>query len=88
MAWTTRLSRLAAHQLSLLPRNRQKAIGIAIDRMRDDPFQGNVRPLRGRKWKGRFRKVVGRNRIIFIPLHRDQVVEISQILIRSEDTYR
>ena len=88
MAWTIRLSLEAEKQLSELPRDRQMIIGRAIDRMREDPFQGNVKPLKGRKWKGRYRKVVGRYRLIFIPFHQQQTVEISQILIRSEKTYR
>ena len=37
--------------------------------MGEDPFQGDVRPLRGRQWQGRYRKRVGRYRIIFIPYH-------------------
>ena len=88
MAWTIRLSRAAQRQLARLPRNRQVTIGEAIGRMVEDPFQGDVGPLKGRRWKGRFRKVVGRYRIIFIPDYQTQIVEISQILIRSEKTYR
>ncbi len=88
MAWTIRLSRDAEKQLSELPRDRQEIVGKAIDRMKADPFQGNVEPLKGKKWKGRYRKVVGRYRLIFIPFHQQQTVEISQILIRTEKTYR
>ena len=88
MAWSIRLSLEAEKQLSELPGNRQAIIARAIDRMVEDPFQGNVRPLKGRKWKGRYRKVAGQYRLIFIPFHQQQTVEISQILIRSEKTYR
>ena len=88
MAWTIRLSLEAEKQLSKLPRDRQMIVGRAIDRMTEDPFQGNVKPLKGREWKGRYRKVVGRYRLIFIPFFEQQTVEISQILIRSEKTYR
>ena len=88
MAWTVRLSSDAGNQLSKLPRDRQEIIGKAIDRMIEDPFRGNVKPLKGRKWKGRYRKVVGRYRLIFTPFHHQQTAEISQILIRAEKTYR
>jgi mRNA-degrading endonuclease RelE of RelBE toxin-antitoxin system len=56
--------------------------------MRLDPFLGDVKPLKGKKWKGRYRKRVGFYRLIFMPLHAFRIVEISQILRRSEKTYR
>jgi mRNA-degrading endonuclease RelE of RelBE toxin-antitoxin system len=56
--------------------------------MRQDPFQGNVRPLKGRRWQERYRKRVGRYRLIFIPFHQQNIVEISAILLRDEGTYR
>lgn len=88
MAWTIRLSAEAEKQLHALSKDRQRIIERTIDRMREDPFKGNVKPLRGNEWRGRFRKVAGRYRLIFIPFHREQIVEISQILIRTEKTYR
>lgn len=60
----------------------------AIDRMEADPFQGDVRPLRGKKWRGRYRKRVGRYRLIFVPFPQEQRVDISAILPRTEQTYR
>ncbi len=55
--------------------------------METDPFQGDVMPLKGKNWKGRYRKRVGSYRIIFRALHSQHVVEISQILRRTERTY-
>jgi mRNA-degrading endonuclease RelE of RelBE toxin-antitoxin system len=86
--WTIQLSLEAARQLSALPRTQQVLIGKAIERMQTDPFQGDVQPLRGKKWQGRYRKRVGRYRLIFIPYHQQRVVEISAILLRNEQTYR
>jgi mRNA-degrading endonuclease RelE of RelBE toxin-antitoxin system len=86
--WTIRLSPEATRQLSALPRDHQLTIGRAIDRMRQDPFQGNVQPLQGKRWHGRYRKRVGRYRLIFIPFHQQHIVEISAILLRDEKTYR
>ena len=88
MLWTIRLSPEAERELSRLPRDIQQQIGNSIDRMRNDPFEGNVKPLKEKQWKGRYRKAVGRYRMIFIPYHSSHEVEISQILIRSEKTYR
>lgn len=88
MPWTIRLSPQAETQLSRLPRDRQELIGKSIDQLRSDPFRGNVKPLKGKQWEGRFRKRAGRYRLIFIPDYAYHVVEISEILIRSEKTYR
>jgi mRNA-degrading endonuclease RelE of RelBE toxin-antitoxin system len=86
--WTIRLSPEATNQLTALPRDHQVTISRAIDRMRQDPFQGNVQPLKGRRWHGRYRKRVGRYRLIFMPFHQARIVEISAILLRDEQTYR
>ena len=59
-----------------------------MDRMRQDPFEGDVQPLKGKTWQERYRKRVGRYRLIFIPSHRERLVEISAILLRNERTYR
>lgn len=88
MPWTVRLSPEAVEQLRVFPRDQQLIIGRAIDRMRQDPFQGEVQPLKGKKWKGRYRKRIGRYRLIFISFHRERLAEISAILPRSEKTYR
>lgn len=88
MSWDIRLSADAAKQLSKFPRDHQQTIARAIERMGQNPFQGDVKPLKGDEWKGRYRKRVGRYRLIFVPTHSEQVVEISQILLRAEKTYR
>jgi mRNA-degrading endonuclease RelE of RelBE toxin-antitoxin system len=88
MPWTIRLSPPAARQLRVLPRDHQVTIGKAINRMQNDPFQGDVQPLKGKQWQGRYRKRVGRYRVIFIPYYHDRIVEISAILLRDEKTSR
>lgn len=88
MAWVIWLSKEAEKQFVKLPKDRQGSISKAIDGMKEDPFQGNVAPLKGKAWQGRFRKVSGRYRIIFIPYHNEHTIEISGILIRNEKTYR
>jgi mRNA-degrading endonuclease RelE of RelBE toxin-antitoxin system len=88
MAWTVRLSSEAAGQLYRLPQGHQEMIARVIDRMEADPFQGDVQPLHGKKWRGRYRKRAGRYRLIFVPFPQERRVEISAILVRSEHTYR
>jgi len=52
--------------------------------MESDPFAGDVKPLRGAEWKGRFCKRVGRYRIVFTTDRKIGKVAISAILVRSE----
>ena len=88
MTWNVRLAKEAAKQFKRLPPDRQELILAHLREMRTDPFQRDVKPLKGKDWKGRYRKRIGRDRIIFVPIHSQHVVEISQILIRTEKTYR
>ena len=88
MPWVISLSEEAEKQLSRLPRDLQLRIANSVDQMRSDPFRGNVKPLKGEKWRGRYRKAVGRYRLIFIPHYSKHLIEVSQILVRSEKTYR
>lgn len=88
MNWTVRLSKEAAKQLEKLPFDRQDLIRKRLREMREDPFRGDVKALKGKKWKGRYRKVVGRYRLIFIPHHQENLIEISSIRLRTEKTYR
>ena len=54
----------------------------------EDPFRGLVKPLKGRKFKGLYRKVSGRYRIIFEPVYATHTVEVLAVLLRNEGTYR
>jgi mRNA-degrading endonuclease RelE of RelBE toxin-antitoxin system len=56
--------------------------------METDPMAGDVKPLKGPEWKGRYRKRVGSYRIVFMLDRKAMTVAISAILLRSEKTYR
>jgi len=88
MNWTVELSAIAEKDLKRLPRDRQARLERAIDDMEVNPFSGDVKPLKGPQWKGRYRKRVGSYRVIFTVDHGARRVAISAILIRSENTYR
>jgi mRNA-degrading endonuclease RelE of RelBE toxin-antitoxin system len=88
MPWQIKLSAEAIKQLTNQPANRQRQIARAISAISEDPFQGNVRPLRGKRWQGRFRKTAGRYRIIFQVDHDQEIINMSAILLRSDQTYR
>jgi mRNA interferase RelE/StbE len=87
MSWVCSLTRTATRELARLPRNVQRRIAAAIDAMEADPFQGDVRPLRG-QWQGYYRKRVGGYRIIFDADTGNHQVTILAIRSRSNQTYR
>lgn len=88
MTWAVEVSETAEKDLKRFPRDRRLRIERAIDLMEQDPFAGDVKPLKGPEWKGRYRRRVGPYRIIFTVDHQARRVEISTILIQSEETYR
>lgn len=88
MPWTIHLNARSEKFLNRLDPKQQRLVAKAIDQMRDDPLEGDVKPLRDKKWSGFFRKRVGRYRLIFRPIHDDNYVEIREIVPRNEKTYR
>jgi len=88
MAWITQLSDKAQKQLERLPKRLRRRLGRAIDELEADPFKGDVLPLKGKKWKGAFRKRVGNFRIIFRLRKETRIIEIALIERRAEKTYR
>jgi mRNA-degrading endonuclease RelE of RelBE toxin-antitoxin system len=88
MNWAVELSPSAVKELKKLPRDRLAQMERAIDEMELDPMSGDVIPLKGSEWKGRFRRRVGPYRIVFALDREALTVAISAILIRSEKTYR
>lgn len=88
MKWTSNLTHEAEKQLQHLPRPIQKRIARAIDELEEDPFSGDVLPLKGKQWAGWYRKRVGRYRIIFLPHAHDRILEVTAILVMDEKTYR
>ena len=88
MTWTIRLAKEAEKQVKKLPADRQALILTHLREMRDDPFQGDVIALKGKEWKGWYRKRVGNYRIIFSPDRTKQIVDIAAIVPRSEKTYK
>jgi mRNA-degrading endonuclease RelE of RelBE toxin-antitoxin system len=88
MPWLVRLSADVRKQVDRLPADRQNQLLHALREMAQDPFRGDVKPLKGRDWKGWYRKRVGRYRIIFLPQHQGRTVDVSTVVPRTEKTYR
>lgn len=88
MAWAFELTEDAERDLRGLPKGIQKRFARTLTQMADDPFEGNVKALKGDEWRGVFRRRVGDYRILFNPDRAKRTVFILRILIRSEKSYR
>ena len=88
MTWRVNIRRGAAKQLEAIPPDRRERILNDIREFAEDPFRGLVKPLKGKKFKGLYRKVSGRYRVIFEPVYAMHTVEVLAVLLRNEGTYK
>jgi mRNA-degrading endonuclease RelE of RelBE toxin-antitoxin system len=88
MNWVCNLTEDAGRDLRGLPNAIQRRVARVLEQMQSDPFQGDVKGLRGEEWKGVFRRRLGNYRVLFMPDWERHVVRILRILIRSGKTYR
>jgi mRNA-degrading endonuclease RelE of RelBE toxin-antitoxin system len=88
MAWSVELSHAAEKEFKKIPHDRRTRIARAIDELERNPLAGDIIPLKGPEWSGRYRKRVGPYRIIFTINRTTTTIAISGILVRSEKTYR
>jgi len=65
MSWPYEFTRDADKDLRELPRDVQERVERALDQTSNDPFQGSVKPLKGREWKGVYRRRLGSYRILY-----------------------
>lgn len=89
MIWIVHIHDGAAKQLKAIPPDRRQRVldDIAVFEQ-GPPFRGLVKPLKGKDHKGQYRKVSGRYRIIFKPIHPANTVDVLAVLLRNEKTYR
>ena len=71
-----------------MPRDYHELLLKKLREVDEDPFRGDVVSLKGKEWKGYYRKRVGRYRIIFVPRQNAHIVDVTAILARDEKTYR
>lgn len=88
MNWTVHLADESVKQLRAIPPDRRRRILDDIRTLEEDPFRGLVKPLKGKGFKGLYRKMSGRYRIIFRAIHASRTVEVLLVLLRNERTYR
>jgi mRNA-degrading endonuclease RelE of RelBE toxin-antitoxin system len=69
-----------------LPPRDRRHINVALNQMKDDPFQGDVAALKG-EYHGLFRRRIGSWRVIFELDTEHRIMLVHDILRRSTTTY-
>jgi mRNA-degrading endonuclease RelE of RelBE toxin-antitoxin system len=65
MNWVVRIADDARLFIQNLPDKARRQVFRGIVELEENPFRGDVKPLKGKEWKGYYRKRAGRYRIIF-----------------------
>jgi mRNA interferase RelE/StbE len=85
MSWNLRVAKRAQKELNRIPAKDQSRILAALREMSENPFSGDIAPLKGQLtgWRRR----VGNYRIFF-DVHPDiTLIEVTEIARRSSTTY-
>ena len=82
MRWVVRIADDARRFIHGLPDKARRQVSRSIDQMEHDPFQGDVKALQGKGWKGYYRKRVGNYRIIFFPHREQRIVDIGWVVLK------
>jgi mRNA-degrading endonuclease RelE of RelBE toxin-antitoxin system len=88
MNWVVKVAEGAQLFIDGLPPKISRQLNRSIAQMKQDPFQGDVKPLQGKTWKGYYRKRTGDYRIIFFPNREERTVDVAWVVLRSEKAYR
>jgi addiction module RelE/StbE family toxin len=88
MAWACEFTEQAKEDLRSLPKAIQKRVARVVTQMASDPFQGNVKALKGEEWRGVFRRRISDYRLLFTVDRSRETVVVHQISLRSGKTYR
>ena len=87
MNWVVKVAEAAQAFIQDLPAKTRRQVSRSITELEQDPFRGDVKPLKGKEWKGFYRKRAGDFRIIFLLRYDQRVIDVSSVLRRSEKTY-
>ncbi len=85
MTWNLQLSGPAQKDFQNLPRNDQMRVKAALIAMQNDPFQGDIKRLKGQPTA--WRRRVGNYRIIYDLHVTERSIIIAGILRRTSSTY-
>jgi mRNA interferase RelE/StbE len=85
MTWNLQLSGPAQRDFQKLPRNDQERVKSALIAMENDPFQGDIKRLKGQPTA--WRRRIGNYRIIYDLYVKKQLIIVVGILRRTSTTY-
>jgi mRNA-degrading endonuclease RelE of RelBE toxin-antitoxin system len=85
MTWSLTLANQAERTLRRAPWNDRDQIRAALRLLTDNPYAGDVKPLKA--LKGRFRRRVGSWRILFVLDTESRVILVTAIKRRGSNTY-
>ena len=88
MNWVVRIADDAQLFIQNLPDKTRRQVSHSISQLEQNPFRGDVKPLKGKEWKGHYRKRAGDHRIIFFIRYEQRVIDVLAVLRRSEKTFR
>jgi mRNA interferase RelE/StbE len=85
MAWNLQIAGPAQKEFRKLPARDQRRVKAALLAMLEDPFQGDIKRLRGQPTA--WRRRVGNYRIIYDLHLEERLIIVSGILRRTSTTY-
>ncbi len=85
MAWNLQLTGPAQKDFQKLPLKDQARVKIALLAMQSDPFQGDIKRLKGQP--AAWRRRVGSYRIIYALYVEEHLIVVAGILRRTSTTY-
>jgi len=85
MAWNVQLAGPAQRDFQKLPARDQARVRTALLSMQEDPFQGDIKRLKGQS--SAWRRRVGNYRIVYDLNFEQHLIIVSGILRRTSTTY-
>jgi mRNA interferase RelE/StbE len=85
MAWNLQLAAPGQKDFQKLPPNDQARVRSALLSMQEDPFQGDIKRLKGQS--SAWRRRVGNYRIIYDLHVEEHLIVVAGILRRTSTTY-
>lgn len=88
MTWACELTEDAERDLRGLPKGIQKRVARTLTQMAANPFEGNVKALKGDEWRVCCAVASATTRIHFTADRAKHTVFVLRVLLRSEKSYR
>lgn len=86
MNWKVLVAAQAQKSLHRLPRNIANRLVVILDQISVDPYSGDIRKIKG--YTDTWRRRVGRYRITYSIFVVERVIAVTDIEIKTDNTYR